>query len=373
MCLCFVVEVILPKRDQTMQRGLLALRGTRVGASSLFQQVATCSNANHEGIPGTRTKRIDIRREKGARPDLLSAKRKEMDPTGGTDSVGAAANAAAMGDANTASVPPELLDKVAKSSHREISEHDEQGSSVGAAGGSGGGYKFFEDHFVKKEDLDPLATRKFEYYEDQQASPGVTDEYEEKEETLNQKLRRLHNPKHYFMDKDGAIHQPADYGWNDKWGPAPGKKGHKAWYNKDRKYMSNDEKHMMDTSVGRPVMQRGEWRNMTKTYSDYMAPTMGDMIDSTADDGQTYYDKWGQSHDAPGTTHDFPVQMAHDNFGKKREEFINKWLEKPGVTKQNMSTKMMEHEGIDHKVDEKIAKGGNPDWELAPRGDDEFE
>jgi hypothetical protein len=216
------------------------------------------------------------------------------------------------------------------------------------------GYKFFEDQYPPEQPPERYAT-----YEDQMLA-GVAKRCEEPVVlTEHEKLVKLHTWEK--NDKGGLPTPPANYGWIDEWGPEPGEEGHNEWYKKPREFMSQEEKAKFDIGFQVPLKEH-HMRHQKLPYQDKIGAAAANMMDQNPKEGFSGKDKNPDVY--------FTPQQQHDHVGKARTEFFNEWLQKPGVSPENVAKKIGDYNGTAklHNV-KKLPR--RPDWELAPQKDDD--
>jgi hypothetical protein len=205
-------------------------------------------------------------------------------------------------------------------------------------------YAFFEDAYPKAKPPERVAT-----YEEQLRMATVKNLEPRKQLTESEKLHRIHDWK-LGEDPDPG------YGWAEEWGPDPLEEGHDRWYEKPKAYMNGEESFKFENKIQTPLVKQF-FRHQEMPYAKRMKAASYNMA---VDNGQFYdvstRDSW--SYHSP--------EEKTDYVGKAKEEFIEEWLSKPGVTQENMTTKMAEYNGsAKGKQVKKIDRV--PEWELAPR------
>ncbi len=218
-----------------------------------------------------------------------------------------------------------------------------------SSGGTGGGYRYFEDHFPQHEPGQSYAT-----WEDQQGAAQVTDETPKKELTESEKLHQLHD----WKQRDDGIDIPENFGWDETWGPEPGERGHNDWYKKPREYMSTEEKFKFDSGIATPLK-----KNTLRHQEMPIHKRMKAAADNLMKEDPKFVDL-----KAPGKDAEYTLVQKHDTVGKARKEYLDEWLAKPGVEPHNVSLKIAEYNGTAKgKGVKKIPR--RPEWELAPHSD----
>ena len=173
----------------------------------------------------------------------------------------------------------------------------------------------------------------------------------------HEKLVQLHT-----WEKDPASGMPIppeNFGWIEEWGPEPGEDGHSDWYKKPREFMSNEEKAKFDVGITVPL-KKYNLRHQLLPYHHKVNGAYHNM----SEDHPMLYSTQAKNVDAPYTP-----QQKRDYIGKARNEFIDEWLSKPGVTPENLAKKIGDYNGTAklHNI-KKLPR--RPDWELQPQMDD---
>lgn len=226
--------------------------------------------------------------------------------------------------------------------------------SSSSANGSGGGYKYFEDYFPKANVPPP----RYATYEDQQQAAYTYKSLEEKKQlSESEKLQHLHLD--WKKQKDGYV-PPPEFGWYEGWGPEPGEEGHKEWYKKPRMYMSNDEKSKYDVRAGVPT-EKNTLRHQEMPYHRKMKAGYVNLENKV--EKPQYFDMRSRKYWA-----EYGYEDQKDTMVRAKEDFLKEWLEKPGVTKENVGKKVGDYNGTASKQNIQCVKR-RPEWELAPTGD----
>mmetsp|Transcript_53280 Transcript_53280/g.163913 ORF Transcript_53280/g.163913 Transcript_53280/m.163913 type:complete len:249 (-) Transcript_53280:23-769(-) len=216
------------------------------------------------------------------------------------------------------------------------------------------GYKFFEDQYPAEQPPD-----RFQTYEDQMLGGQVKNCDPKPVLTEHEKLVQLHDWK---KDPEGGspFQAPENYGWIEEWGPEPGEEGHNDWYKKPREYMSDEEKAKFDMGFQVPL-RKHHHRHQKLPYQDHMTAAYMNL-----------YEKNPKAHDfkKKNYTVHYDEQEKYDTIGQARADFLDDWLQKPGVTPENVAKKIGDYNGTAklHNI-KKVPR--RPDWELAPKPDDD--
>lgn len=217
-----------------------------------------------------------------------------------------------------------------------------------AAAGGGGKYAFFEDMYP----LHAPAPRYATYEEQQYHSPTVRCLEVRKQLTETEKLQHLHD---WHKEPDG-IRLPPEYGWTEDWGPEPGEEGHNAYYLKNRMYMSSEEKSKYDLRVGVPV-EKNSMRHQEMPFHKRMKAAYSNLQERG--DPQ-YHSPRARNY---WTRHSYEDQR--DTVAVARDDFLQEWLDKPGVTSQNVAQKIGEYNGTAKGKTVKSVQR-RPEWQLPP-------
>eukprot|EP00759_Apiculatamorpha_spiralis_P052439 PhF_6_TR5711/c0_g1_i1/m.8417 len=209
----------------------------------------------------------------------------------------------------------------------------------------GGGYKFFEDQFPQPKDDPPPS---YQFYEDQMSHGAHVQEELPPPPPLTkeQKVKRLFK----WGEEKGLPVQSHDWGWAEGWGPSPNDPGHNTWYKKSRMYMSYDEKTKHDIGHARPL-QAGEIR---QNPSDLNLRQGAAVLAAQ--------EKHKRQPDNNQWVH-YSEQEQKDEFGSTRQEFMNEWLERPGVNPNTLGKNIADYYGTNDKHSFTKAPR-RPDWEL---------
>ncbi|KPI83307.1 hypothetical protein ABL78_7666 [Leptomonas seymouri] len=221
-----------------------------------------------------------------------------------------------------------------------------RGASSGSSS-TGSGYRFFEDMYPKH---DPAP--RYTYYEDQVLSASVKSLETKKQLTESEKMHHLHN---WRKDRDGLT-PPPEFGWPEEWGPEPGEEGHSEWYKKNRMYMSYEEKSRYDLRSGVPV-EKNSMRHQEMPYHKRMKAAYVNLEEKNPQ----YFDPRQRKYWA-----EYSYEDQKDTMAKARDEYLNEWLEQPGVTKENVAKKIGDYNGTAKNQNIKSVQR-RPEWELAPR------
>lgn len=219
---------------------------------------------------------------------------------------------------------------------------------------SGGSYKYFED-FYPKHDPAP----RFAYYEDQLQSPIVKSHEEKKQMTESEKLHHLHD----WKKTSTGLTIPENYGWAEEWGPEPGEEGHNDYYKKDRMYMSYEEKSRRDFYQGVPL-EKNALRHQEMPYQQRMKAAYYNLEEKAGGPSQ-YASLRKRNHWA-----NYSYEDQKDTLAKARDDYMKEWLEKPGVTPQNLAKKIADYNGTGKNKNIKQVQR-RPEWELAPAPEDD--
>lgn len=221
-----------------------------------------------------------------------------------------------------------------------------------AAAAEAPGYAFFEDQFSQAG----AAAPRFDSYEDQLLSATAKNCDERKQPTESEKMQQLHDWK---VDDKGVPVIPENYGWAPEWGPEPGEEGHNEWYKKERMYMSTEEKAKYDMG-----MQCAVRKNMMRHQETPYQKKVGAAARNLIEEKPMFYSTKDRGVMAPYSDKD-----KQDHIGPARQEFIDEWLAKPGVTPENLGKKIAEYNGTSkrHTVAPIPRK---PEWQMAPITDD---
>eukprot|EP00796_Vickermania_ingenoplastis_P007988 gene7988-5548_t len=211
------------------------------------------------------------------------------------------------------------------------------------------GYKYFEDMYPKQNVPPP----RFETYEDQMRSATVKSHEPKKQLSESEKLHHLHDWK---KDETGYT-APPEFGWAEEWGPAPGEEGHKEWYKKNRMYMSYEEKSKYDIRAGVPV-EKNSMRHQEMPYHKRMKAGYVN-LESRVEEPQ-YFDLRSRKYWA-----NYSYEDQRDTMAKAKDDYLKEWLEKPGVTKENVAKQIADYNGTGKKQKIQCVKR-RPEWELAP-------
>lgn len=216
----------------------------------------------------------------------------------------------------------------------------------------GGGYKYFEDMYPKH---DPPP--RYEYYEDQ-LNAGYVKSLEAKvQKTESERLQQLHD----WQKTDKGFLAPENFGWADEWGPEPGDEGHNDWYKKNRMYMSYEEKTKYDMRHGVPL-EKGAFRHQDMPMTKKVKASYINL--------QNEKPQWFDSRER-GYWAEYGYEDKRDYIVKAKDDYVNEWLEKPGVTPSNVGKKIADYNGTG-KNQRVVAVPRKPEWELAPiKGDDD--
>ncbi|CAD2219759.1 hypothetical protein AGDE_04839 [Angomonas deanei] len=209
------------------------------------------------------------------------------------------------------------------------------------------GYKFFEDMYPKHDPAPRFAT-----YEEQERSATAKSLEPKKQLSESEKLHHLHDWK---KDKEG-YKPPPEYGWPEEWGPEPGEEGHSTWYEKNRMYMSYEEKSKYDLRIGVPV-EKNSTRHQEMPFQKRMKAAYHNLEEK---DPQ-YFDPRQRKYWA-----EYSYEDQKDTMAKARDDYMSEWLEKPGVSKENVAKKIGEYNGTAKNQNVKSVQR-RPEWELAPR------
>jgi hypothetical protein len=205
-------------------------------------------------------------------------------------------------------------------------------------------YAFFEDAYPKAKPVERLAS-----YEEQQRCATVRSLEPKKQLTERERLHRIHNWNMGDQPDPG-------YGWAEEWGPDATEEGHDAWYHKPKAYMTGDEQFKLRNSIQTPL-DKGQFRHQEMPMQKRIKAAA---LNMAMDHGQWYDMRARDSF----SQHSPEQQM--DYIGKARQDYIDEWLAKPGVTTENLAEKMAEYNGGNKgktvKKSERCA-----DWELSPR------
>lgn len=215
-----------------------------------------------------------------------------------------------------------------------------------------GGYKYFEDMYPKH---DPPP--RFESYEDQMASATVKNLEPKKQISETERLNQLHD----WKKTDKGIDAPANYGWAEEWGPEPGEEGHNDWYKKNRMYMSYEEKAKYDMRHMVPL-EKGATRNQELPMQKRVKASYYNLQE---DKGTQWFDSRERNYWA-----EYGYEDKRDYIVKAKDEYISEWLEKPGVTKNNVAKKIADYNGTG-KNQRVVPVPRQPEWQMAPLKDDD--
>jgi hypothetical protein len=212
-------------------------------------------------------------------------------------------------------------------------------------------YQFFEDHYPK-----PSSGPGYEYFEDQ-LNAGYVKSLERKPvETESEKLQRRH--KKYTITNN-SIEFQQDFGWREEWGPEPGQDGHNDWYSKGRTYMSFDEKVKFDMRHGVPIEKNyfrhqslPYHRRQSASYSNIVEANPSNSFDSRARNWEGKYSYEEKKE----------IAISKDNY-------LNEWLQKPGVTRENLPETLSKYHGTDAKH-RRVNPPIKPEWNIAPLHND---
>jgi hypothetical protein len=214
-----------------------------------------------------------------------------------------------------------------------------------------GGYKYFEDMYPKQE-----PPPRYEYYEEQMSAATVKNLEEKKQLTESQKLQQLHD----WKKTDKGFVAPAEFGWHEDWGPEPGDDGHNEWYKKNRMYMSFEEKSKYDMRHGVPL-ENGAVRH-------HELP-MQKRVKASYHNLQSEKPQWFDPRERNSWA-EYSYEDKRDYIVKAKDDYINEWLEKPGVTKNNVAKAIGDYNGT-AKYQRIVPVPRKPEWELAPLKDDD--
>lgn len=226
---------------------------------------------------------------------------------------------------------------------------DDDAQSSAAAASASSGYAFFEDQYAHAS----APTPQYATYEDQLLAASAKNCEPPKQKSEHEKLVDLHA---WGEDsKTGVPILPENYGWNEEWGPEPGEEGHNAWYKKDRTYMSTEEKAKYDMG-----MQCAVRKNMIRHQEMPYQKKVGAGSRNMVEDQPMFYSTKDKGVMAPYTDKD-----KRDYVAPARQQFIDEWLDKPGVEPQNIGKKIGDYNGTTKKHTVK-AVPRKPDWQLSP-------
>lgn len=212
-----------------------------------------------------------------------------------------------------------------------------------------GGYKFFEDMYPKHEPPPRYAN-----FEEQSLGITVKNCEPKKQISESEKLHHLHN----WKKDDKGIEAPPEFGWAEEWGPEPGEDGHNDWYKKHRMFMSYEEKAKYDMRTGVPL-ERGATRHHEMPLTKRMKASYHNL--------QQESPQWFDTRER-GYWGKYTYEQKQDSVIKSRDEYINEWLEKPGVTKNNVAKTIADYNGT-AKQQRVVPVARKPEWELAPKND----
>lgn len=220
---------------------------------------------------------------------------------------------------------------------------------LASASGTKSGYTYFEDHFPEHEPAPRYAT-----WEDQQSGATATDETPQAELTEHEKLVKVYEWKK--EDDKGTFFLPENFGWTEEWGPEPGERGHTAWYNKERQYMSTEEKFKSDMGLQKPLQ---------KYYLRHQKLPIQGRLEAAYSNLQKDKPMWSSTKDK-GVDTAYTTEDKADYMVKARNEYMTEWLEKPGVNPSNVSKAIADYNGTS-KQQNAVKAPRRPEWELAPR------
>ncbi|CCW65952.1 unnamed protein product [Phytomonas sp. Hart1] len=212
---------------------------------------------------------------------------------------------------------------------------------------AGGGYKFFEDMYPKHE-----PGPRFASYEDQMKSFEVKSLEPKKQFTESEKLHHLYD----WKKTKGGLELPQEFGWNEEWGPEPGEDGHNTYYEKNRMFMSYEEKSKYDLRIGVPL----EKNAMRQQELPYQKRLKGAYRNLEERDGGQYVSMRKRNYWAK-----YSYEDQRDTIAKAKDDFFKEWLDKPDVTPQNVSKKISDYNGTNKNQNIKSVQR-RPEWELAP-------
>lgn len=211
-------------------------------------------------------------------------------------------------------------------------------------------YKYFEDMYPKVS----APAKRFESFEEQMSSATVKSCEFKPQMSESEKLHHLHEWK---KDKEGYT-PPPEFGWPEEWGPEPGQEGHKEWYKKNRMYMSYDEKSRYDIRAGVPV-EKNTMRHQEMPYQRKMKAGYVNLEEKV--DNPQYFDLRSRNYWA-----NYRYEDQRDTMAKAKDDYVKEWLEKPGVTRENVAKKIADYNGTGKKQRIQCVKR-RPEWELAPK------
>jgi hypothetical protein len=209
-------------------------------------------------------------------------------------------------------------------------------------------YAFFEDAYPKAKPAARVAS-----YEEQLGMATVKNMEPRRQLTESEKLHALHE---YKLDEKKGFEFHKAYGWAEEWGPEPNEEGHDQWYEKPKDYMNSDESFRYNNNIQTPLPMN-HFRHQEMPYGKRLKAAANNM----ANENGQFFDT--RSRDA--WSHHTPEEK-HDYVGKAKEEFIAEWMAKPGVTHENLTTKIAEYNGSTKGKSAKPVERV-PDWELSPR------
>jgi hypothetical protein len=217
---------------------------------------------------------------------------------------------------------------------------------------SSGGYKFFEDMYPKHDPPPQYAS-----YEDQCNAATVKNLEPKVQLGESEKLHKLHE----WEKSDKGYAAPENYGWADEWGPEPGEEGHQAWYNKNRVYMSYEEKAKYDMRHSVPL-EKGAMRHHEMPLTKRIKAGYWNL--------QNEKPQWFDSRERDYWA-EYGYEDKRDYVVKAKDDYVSEWLEKPGVTPNNVAKKIADYNGT-AKHQRVVPVARKPEWELAPvKSDDD--
>lgn len=207
------------------------------------------------------------------------------------------------------------------------------------------GYKYFEDMYPKKSHESP----RYATFEEQMNSAKSKSLEPRRIMGESEKLNYLHDWK---QDKQGFV-PPEQFAWHEDWGPEPGEDGHNEWYKKSRSFMSYEEKSKLDLKHGVPI-KRNELRKQELPIEQTMKGAMHNVYEKNPHE---MYSLKTASPDANYSAEE-KADVIH-----ARDQYVEEWLKKPGVTMQNVAKKIGDHNGTAKKLNVKQAER-KPEWEM---------
>lgn len=208
------------------------------------------------------------------------------------------------------------------------------------------GYKYFEDMYPAH---DPPP--RYEHYEDQCNAATVKNLEPKKQVTETEKLQQVHD----WKKTDKGFVAPENFGWAEEWGPEPGEEGHNEWYKKNRMYMSYEEKTKLDMRHQVPL-EKGAMRHHEMPLTKRVKASYLNL--------QNEKPQWFDSRERDYWAN-YSYEDKRDYVVKAKDDYINEWLEKPGVSQNNVAQKIGEYNGTT-KNTRVVPVSRKPEWELAP-------